>query len=417
MERLFVFSDFDFLPKEELIGTLDFERIRGNEVYSFRFSPQWIEHHNDIMLCADLTNSLSTQYANGAVFGCFSDALPDRWGRNLIDYRERQDAINAGRPVRRLTSFDYLISLDDFTRLGALRFRRNENGPYLNDVSENQVPPITYIRELVDASLNIESAVNRGDLPNENWLRQLLKPGSSLGGARPKSNVIDERGILHIAKFPSRNDNNDVGLWEHLCHILATNAGINAAQTKVIETGNRYHTLLSRRFDRTNDGKRIHFASSMSLLGLSDGDGAQTGKGYLDIVDFIIRGCHEAHKNLLELYRRIAFNICIGNCDDHFRNHGFILTPRGWTLSPAYDLNPSVDYSHALLISDKSNNSDLNLLLECHEDYFIERDKALSIIDEVKSAVKNWEKTAISLKIPKNEISIFKEHINHQLGI
>lgn len=417
MERLFVYSDFDFLPKEELIGTLDFDRIRGNDVYAFRFSPQWIERHNDIMLCADLTNSLSIQYANGVVFGCFSDALPDRWGRNLIDYKERQEAIIAGRPVRRLSSYDYLITLDDFTRIGAIRFRRNENGPYINDASKDQVPPLTYIRELADASLNIESSVNRGDMPNENWLRQLLRPGSSLGGARPKSNVIDERGFLHIAIFPSRNDNYDVGLWEHLCHILATKAGINTAQTKVIETGNRYHTLLSRRFDRTNDGKRIHFASSMSLLGLTDGDGAQTGKGYLDIVDFIIRGCHDAHKNLLELYRRIAFNICIGNCDDHFRNHGFILTPRGWTLSPAYDLNPSVDHNHALLISDKSNDSDLNLLLECYEDYFIERDEAYGIINEVKSAIGNWEKIAYSLNIPKSEIAIFKEHFNHQLDL
>lgn len=417
MERLYVYADFDFLQNKELIGTLDFDRIRGNEVYSFRFSTRWIEHHSNIMLCADLSNSISRQYANGTIFGCFSDALPDRWGRNLIDYRERIQALNDSRPVRKFTSFEYLVQLDDFTRLGGLRFCRNENGPYINDISKNQVPPISYIRELVDASQNIELAINRGDLPNENWIRQLLQPGSSLGGARPKSNVIGEHGELYIAKFPSRNDNYDTGSWEHLCHILAAKAGINTAQTKVIETGNRYHTMLSRRFDRTNDGKRIHFASSMSLLGLSDGDGAQTGKGYLDIVDFIIRECFDARKNLLELFRRIVFNICIGNCDDHFRNHGFLLTPHGWTLSPAYDLNPSVSDNHALLISDKSNCSDLNLLLDCHEDYFIEREEAYKIINEVKSSLKNWERTAASLNMPKIEISIFKEHINHQLSL
>lgn len=416
MDRLFVYADFDFLPKEELIGILDYDRIRGNEVYSFRFTRQWIEQHSDINLCADLMNSVSYQYANGTIFGCFSDALPDRWGRNLIDYRERLDASKLGKPLGKFTSFDYLILLDDFTRVGALRFRKDPDGPFIDNSEKNQVPPIAFIRELVDASQNIESAVSRGDMPNDKWLRHLLKPGSSLGGARPKSNVVDEHGILYIAKFPSKNDNYDVGAWEHLCHKLATKAGIITAQTRIIEAGNRYHTLLSRRFDRTNDGKRIHFASSLSMLGFCDGDGAKNGKGYLDIVDFIIHGCRNAKENLLELYRRIAFNICIGNCDDHFRNHGFILTPNGWTLSPAYDLNPSLDNEHALLISDNSNDSDLNLLLNCHEDYFIEHDKAAVIINDVKKALVGWEKTAYALRIPHNEISIFKERINSRIN-
>lgn len=163
-----------------------------------------------------------------------------------------------------------------------------------------------------------------------------------MGGARPKANVIDTDKTLYVAKFPSRKDDYDVGLWEHFSHLLATKAGINAAKTKVLATGEKYHTLLSQRFDRTNDSKRIHFASAMTLLGLSDGDNATTGHGYLDIVDFIIQSCTDVERNLQELYRRVAFNICIGNTDDHFRNHGFLLTAKGWTLSPAYDMNPTL---------------------------------------------------------------------------
>lgn len=163
------------------------------------------------------------------------------------------------------------------------------------------------------------------------WVAQLVQAGSSLGGARPKASVIDTDKTLYIAKFPSRKDDYDAGLWEHFSHFLAAKAGINAAKTKVLATGEKYHTLLSQRFDRTLEGKRIHFASAMTLLGLNDGDNATTGHGYLDIVDFIIQNCTNVERNLQELYRRVAFNICIGNSDDHFRNHGFLLTAKGWT--------------------------------------------------------------------------------------
>ena len=178
---------------------------------------------------------------------------------------------------------------------------------------------------------------------------------SSLGGARPKASVIDENKILHIAKFPSRKDDYDTGLWEHFSHLLAKKAGIHAAETRVIFTNDKYHTLLSRRFDRKEDGKRVHFASAMTLLGLNDGDNANTGHGYLDIVDFILQNCTNVEDNLQELYRRVAFNICIGNTDDHFRNHGFLLTSQGWTLAPAYDMNPTLNEYQSLLINSYTN--------------------------------------------------------------
>jgi serine/threonine-protein kinase HipA len=175
----------------------------------------------------------------------------------------------------------------------------------------------------------------------------------------------------------------------------------------VLATGEKYHTLLSQRFDRTQEGKRIHFASAMTLLGLSDGDNATTGHGYLDIVDFIIQSCTDVERNLQELYRRVAFNICIGNSDDHFRNHGFLLTAKGWTLSPAYDMNPTLNEYQSLLISADSNKADLNVLLAACEDYMLNRKTAEKIVSEVIEAVKGWREIAVRQGISKREIDMF----------
>ena len=235
-----------------------------------------------------------------------------------------------------------------------------------------------------------------------------------MGGARPKANVIDTDKTLYVAKFPSRKDDYDAGLWEHFSHLLATKAGINAATTKVLTTGEKYHTLLSKRFDRTQEGKRIHFASAMTLLGLEDGDNATTGHGYLDIVDFILQNCTDVERNLQELYRRVAFNICIGNSDDHFRNHGFLLTAKGWTLSPAYDMNPTLNEYQSLLINSHSNKSDLNELLNSCEEYMIQKNIAQQIIGEVLVAVKDWKILATRLRIERNEQERFSSVFDRQ---
>ena len=197
-------------------------------------------------------------------------------------------------------------------------------------------------------------------------------------------------------------------MWEHICHILAQNAGINAAETKVILTNDKYHTLLSRRFDRTDSDKRIHFASAMTLLGLNDGDNATTGHGYIDIVDFIISGCTDVDANLRELFRRVAFNICVGNSDDHFRNHGFLLTAKGWTLSPAYDMNPTLNDHQSVLINSKTNESDLSILLNSCEEYMLTPEVAKGIINEVVTAVKGWRVLANKLGISKREMDLFE---------
>lgn len=409
MKKLYVYADFDWLKEVEFIGELGYESLRGSDSYSFTFNGDWLKKHGDLFLSDDLNNYPGQQYTqpDKDIFGCFSDALPDRWGRTLLLRREQISASEENRPVRRLSSFDFLMGIDDFSRMGGFRFRENKDGDFINVEESLKIPPLTDIRELIAASAEIEKSEEENILPDRKWIAQLVQPGSSLGGARPKASVIDTNKTLYVAKFPSRKDDYDAGLWEHFSHLLAKKAGINAADTKVLTTGDKYHTLLSRRFDRTPDGKRIHFASAMTLLGLNDGDNAASGYGYLDIVDFIIQNCTNVEANLQELYRRVAFNICIGNSDDHFRNHGFLLTAKGWTLSPAYDMNPTLNEYQSLLISSTSNKADLNILFEASEDYMLNRKTAERIISEVVEAVGGWRELAVRLGISKREMDMF----------
>ncbi|MCI5777189.1 MAG: type II toxin-antitoxin system HipA family toxin [Bacteroidales bacterium] len=409
MKKLYIYADFDWLKGVELIGELGYEALRGADSYSFSFNNEWLKKHGELFLSADLNNYPGQQYTqpDKDIFGCFSDALPDRWGRTLLLRREQIAAAEEKRPVRRLSSFDFLAGIDDFSRMGGFRFKKEADGDFINVCESLRIPPLADIRELIAASAEVEKCEENNRLPDRKWIAQLVQPGTSLGGARPKANVIDTDKTLYVAKFPSRKDDYDVGLWEHFSHLLATKAGVNAAKTKVLATGEKYHTLLSQRFDRTTDGKRIHFASAMTLLGLSDGDNATNGHGYLDIVDFIIQNCTDVERNLQELFRRVAFNICIGNADDHFRNHGFLLTAKGWTLSPAYDMNPTLNEYQSLLISSNSNKADLGVLLDACEDYMINRNTAEAIVNEVVEAVKEWRGLAIRQSIPKREIDMF----------
>lgn len=409
MKKLYVYADFDWLKEVELIGELGYESLRGADSYSFTFNNEWLRLHSNLFLSDDLNNYPGQQYTQPGkdIFGCFSDALPDRWGRTLLLRREQLVAAEEKRPIRRLSSFDFFTGIDDFSRMGGFRFKEDLDGEFINVSESLKIPPLTDIRELIAASAEIEKCEENNMLPDRKWIAQLVQPGTSLGGARPKANVIDTDKTLYVAKFPSRKDDYDAGLWEHFSHLLATKAGINAATTKVLTTGEKYHTLLSQRFDRTQEGKRIHFASAMTLLGLSDGDNATTGHGYLDIVDFIIQSCTDVERNLQELYRRVAFNICIGNSDDHFRNHGFLLTAKGWTLSPAYDMNPTLSEYQSLLVSLTSNKAELSILLDACEDYMLNRKTAEKIISEVIEVVKGWRELATRLGLSKREMEMF----------
>ena len=411
MTKIYVYADFNWLKKVELVGELSMQSIRGKENYSFEFSKDWLKNYGSIQLSDDINNYTGIQYCqqNNEIFGCFADSLPDRWGRTLILRREQILAMEEKRPVRRLTEFDFLTGIDDYTRIGGFRYKIDPTGEFINTSNKLQIPPITEIKELVRASNEIELSEEKNTLPQKKWLFQLIQPGTSLGGARPKATIIDENKHLYIAKFPSRNDLYDVGLWEHLSHLLAKESGLNCSESKVIKAGNKYHTLLSKRFDRTADNKRIHYASAMTMLGLKDGCNANTGNGYLDIVNYIIKNCCNVDYNLKELYRRVAFNISIGNSDDHFRNHGFLLTPQGWTLSPAFDINPSLSKEQSLLINSYTSKSDLNILLDSCEEYMLNHNTAKQIIEEVLKGISKWKSLANKINIPQSEQNIFKD--------
>jgi len=411
MNTLYVCADFDWLTEPMLVGKLGYESLRGSDSYSFQFDDDWLRQYGSLFLSADINSYPGPQYTqpDRDIFGCFSDALPDRWGRLLLNRREQILATEEKRSIRRLSSFDYLMGIDDFSRMGGFRFKETLNGEFINCDNTLRIPPLADIQTLVSASMEIEKSEEQNQLPEKKWLLQLVHPGTSLGGARPKAGVIDHDGRLCMAKFPSRNDDYDVALWEHHSHLLAKEAGVVAAETNVIESGGKHHALLSKRFDRTVDGSRRHFASALTLLGLTDGANAQTGNGYLDIVDFILQNCCDVEDNLRQLYRRVAFNIVIGNSDDHFRNHGFLLTPRGWTLAPAYDLNPTLNKYQSLLINSQTNRADLSVLLNSSEEYLIGNEEAGRMIHEVTQAVKKWKTYARRLGISKREIEVFEQ--------
>lgn len=411
MKKLYVYADFDWLEQPELIGELSHDSVRGGDTYSFSYDKEWLATHGDLFLGEDLQNFTGMQYAQPGkeIFSCFSDALPDRWGRTLLTRREQIAANDEKRPVRKLSSFDYLMGIDDASRMGGFRFSETTDGKFINTEPSLRVPPLTSVRELMQAAREIEASEEKQLLPQKKWLLQLLHPGTSLGGARPKATVIDEDGALTVAKFPSRKDDYDVALWEHFCHVMAHKAGINAAQTRVI-SGESHHILLSRRFDRDGE-KRIHFASALTLLGLTDGDNASTGYGYTDIADFIIRHGADVQKNLEELFRRVAFNIIVGNSDDHFRNHGFLLTPKGWVLSPAYDLNPTMSEHQSLLINRNTDAADLDILSQSADEYMINQSRADVIIAEVRTAMRSWVQEARRLGIPQRDIETIAPRI------
>lgn len=411
MRTLLIYADFDWMDTPMLVGELGYESLRGADSYSFKFADEWLRQYGGLFLSADINNFRGQQYTQPGsdIFGCFGDALPDRWGRLLLNRREQILAAEQKRPVRKFSSFDYLMGIDDFSRMGGFRFKESAESEFVNCAESLRIPPLADIKALISASMEVEKSEEQNQLPEKKWIQQLVNPGTSLGGARPKASVLNGDGRLCVAKFPSRSDDYDVALWEHHSHLLAKAAGVEAAETSIVQTGGKHHALLSKRFDRTADGRRRHFASAMTLLGLSDGCNAKSGNGYLDIVDFIIQSCCDVESNLRQLYRRVAFNIAIGNSDDHFRNHGFLLTPLGWTLAPAYDMNPTLNECQALLINSETNRADLCELLNSSEAYMIGKAEARQIMGEVKAGVAQWKSFAVRLGISKREIDMFEQ--------
>ena len=274
----------------------------------------------------------------------------------------------------------------------------------LNDNETLASPPLTSISELVQISLILDNDEVIDDPDYMKWLVMLVNPGSSLGGARPKSNVVDKEKNLWIAKFPGKSDIKDIGGWEIVANELARNAGINVADSRIQKFSGRHHTFLTKRFDRTGTGERIHYASAMTMLGYTDGTDFHDGVSYLEIVDFLSRYGANVEHDLEELWKRIVFSILISNTDDHLRNHGFILTEKGWILAPAFDLNPDEDGTGLNLnVSLDDNSLDLNLALEVIDYFRLPEESAFVLIDQIKNSVRRWRKVAEKYGLKKSE--------------
>lgn len=379
-------------PREIEIGTLSYEKVRQSEIYCFEYSDEWLNNKDSLSIDNELPLVKGRIFSQNGIFKCFSDSLPDRWGKNLIDIRNCQ----ISKAHTRLTSWDYLKTVEDSLRTGGFRF---------GESSTFKVPSFSDLPEMTEISKVVEMACKSQSFPTQPIDDSFLKAASAVGGARPKACVKDGDD-LYIAKFPSISDDIDKGKWEHFTHRMAAECGITVADTSIVETKEGKSILLTKRFDREGQ-ERIHMASSMSLLGFEDGTDGSSSKGYLDIVEFIVNNCADVEENLEELYRRVAYSICIGNTDDHFRNHSFLLTNKGWALSPAYDLNPSLDWHHAILINEETDESDLDILLDSHESYMLDKKTAVSIVSDVVRSMRNWEKTARQCGLSRSEMKYF----------
>ena len=374
----------------ELMGALYANENRGKEHFSFEYSREWIRSTgSDCFFDPDLSLFEGRQYAplGKPIFGVFSDSCPDRWGRMLMNRKEAALARNEGRKPRALLESDYLLGVFDETRMGALRFALAEGGPFLSADENLPVPPWATLRSLESASLAFEGGDSGQE---EKWLDQLLAPGSSLGGARPKASVRAPDGSLWIAKFPSRHDDWDTGAWEIVVHDLAAKCGLNVPEARLETFSDSGGTFIVRRFDRSGT-RRIHFSSAMALLGRTDGGGAG-GASYLDLASFIKSNGASPKRDLTELWRRIVFNIAVSNTDDHLRNHGFLLKGRGWALSPLYDVNPSI-YGDTLSLNVTENDNALrfDLARETAGYYGIGAPDAKGTIEGIgKTITENW---------------------------
>ncbi len=408
-------GDWAALEGATPIGRLLVDRVRGKENFGFSYDDAWLRSSQCRLLDPELQFYAGPQYPSDsqrANFGLFLDSSPDRWGRMLMQRREAYRARVEGREPMRLMESDYLLGVHDEQRLGGLRLRTSHDGPYLSADSEFAAPPWTALRDLETAAWTVQSDTDISSKKLSEALRMLVAPGSSIGGARPKAGVVDEQGQLWIAKFPGRNDDRDVGAWEQVTTELARLAGVQISDSIAQKFGNPHHTFLTRRFDReTTAGvrQRRHFASAMTMLGYRDGDNQSVGASYLEIAEWIIQNQQETDEDLRQLWRRIVFSICVSNTDDHLRNHGFLLTAKGWRLSPAYDLNPEPQGTGlSLNVSEVDNWLSLELAHEVAEFFRLAPAAAKEVSQQVKDAVSQWPRIASQLGICKSEQSQMK---------
>jgi serine/threonine-protein kinase HipA len=400
--------DLERFEHPALMGLLHCQSSGTGEVFSFEYERAWLKGPEAFAFDPDLALSTGHQYPapSRANFGIFLDSSPDRWGRVLMQRRENMHARKEKRKPRALSEWDFLLGVHDETRLGALRFRVSEGGSFIDSDGRLAAPPIASLRELQAASLQFERHLDQEEHPEfERWLSQLFAPGTSLGGARPKASVRDETGFLCMAKFPSRQDTRDVGGWELVAHRLAAKAGILVPEARSLRLPESpYSTFLVKRFDRTASGGRLAFVSAMTLTQRADGE---AGASYLELVDLLQTRGANTNADCEQLFRRVLFNILIHNTDDHLRNHGFFIDEKGIRLSPAYDMNPSIERTDlSLAINEVETVCDVSIAMEACKDYGLSLYEAAEVLRQVRVAVAGWRDQANKLGIPEAEQSL-----------
>ena len=408
---IFVYAHWKGMKEPQLIGILSALYAKGKKAFSFEYDEEWLRSEQQLLLDPDIQFYSGPQYPNNKEnFGIFLDSMPDTWGKTLMKRRELKWAKENDTKAKTLYEIDYLLGVYDESRMGALRFKTEINGAFLDSNDLNPTPPWSSIGNLQEAAKQFEEEGNN-EIENK-WLAVLMAPGSSLGGARPKANILDKDKNLLIAKFPAKNDTIDKAAWEFLAYRLAIKAGINMSECKIQKIAGNYHTFFTKRFDRENK-ERIHFASAMTMTGNTEETIRDNSASYLELAEFIqTYGCN-IDENLSQLWRRIIFNIAISNTDDHLRNHGFILTNKGWVLSPAYDLNPSIEKESLALNIDMHNNAlDYDLAKSVGEYFRLDNEQMNSIINEIKDVVSTWKVEATNIGISKREQELMEKAFN-----
>lgn len=405
---IYVYADWQGMNEPVSIGVLTAQQAKGKKAFSFAYDKEWISSNAPLTLDPDIAYYPGTQYPqhNKENFGVFLDSMPDSWGRTLMKRREAQLAREEGRAPRNLYDIDFLLGVYDESRMGALRFKTDPKGPFLDNNVASPTPHWSHIRELQHAAKMIEEDKDDDDL--KKWIALLMAPGSSLGGARPKANILDDLRHPWIAKFPSATDTTDKAAWEYLAYLLALEAGIHMSESRIELIAGKYHTFFTKRFDRSG-GERIHFASAMTLTGNSEDTIREQPGSYLEIAEAIQNFGANIQADLEQLWRRIVFNIVISNTDDHYRNHGFIVINNGWHLSPAYDINPSVEKNGLALNIDMDDNAlDFGLAKKVGPFFRLKDGQMDAILSEVITAVKNWKSLAAKIGISRSEQALMQ---------
>lgn len=392
-----VWLDAPALCRPVQLGWLSKRPSRAGDVVAFEYTDLWLSGAMGIApfaLDADLPLVEGWQYAHkgaGEVSAVFQDSSPDRWGRLLMDRREAARARRDGEKVNGLRAWDYLMGVDDASRMGAIRLRDPDTQSWLAS-AQPSTPPVTELRRLESIAGKVESGAKLTRDEEDRWLTQLVAPGASLGGARPKAGYRDIDGSLWLAKFPGRDDGHDVGLWEYITHELAIAAGVDMPPAALLNLSHRGHTFAVKRFDRTG-GDRVHFASAHTLLDAEHSE----DHSYLDLARIIEeRGAQgQITQDLQQLFRRVLFNVLIGNRDDHLRNHGFTRRQTGWVLSPAYDINPNTASDNHVLALDAADPTPIaEHVMRTAAYYQLTSGRAAEIEAEVRRAVETWQALA-----------------------